>query len=108
MRKLKHDFKKKIHKQNNLDKYIKSLRRIHKRIQFLSNEIRRKDAREKIILGGLIVKAGLRDADKSFILGCLLYAAKLDHNSKEYKEFQKIGKQAFTDMRVGNDKQFRP
>ncbi|EJF92267.1 hypothetical protein ME9_01669 [Bartonella taylorii 8TBB] len=65
------------------------------------DEIRRKDAREKISLGGLIVKAGLRDADKSFILGCLLYAAKLDHNSKEYKNFQKVGKEAFTDMRVG-------
>ncbi len=36
---------------------------------------RRKDAHEKISLGGLIVKAGLREADKAFILGVLLDAA---------------------------------
>ncbi|ENN90436.1 conjugal transfer protein TraD [Bartonella schoenbuchensis] len=69
----------------------------------MSDEIRRKDAREKIILGGLIVKAGLREANKSFILGCLIHAAKLDKNSKEYKDFEKIGKDAFTDMRITND-----
>nr|WP_173051582.1 conjugal transfer protein TraD [Bartonella sp. TT0105] len=73
----------------------------------MTDEIRRKDAREKIILGGLVVKAGLRNADKSFILGCLLHAAKLDINSKEYKDFQKIGQYAFTDTRGQNDKQFR-
>ncbi|UNE53895.1 conjugal transfer protein TraD [Bartonella machadoae] len=67
----------------------------------MQDEIRRKDAREKIILGGLVIKAGLRDANKSFILGCLIKASKLNPNSKEYQEFEKIGNQAFTDMRVG-------
>ncbi|WP_273724009.1 MULTISPECIES: conjugal transfer protein TraD [unclassified Bartonella] len=69
----------------------------------MSDEIRRKDAREKIILGGLVVKAGLRDADKSFILGCLIHASKLDKNSKEYKDFEKIGQQTFTTTRGQND-----
>ncbi|GAA5109753.1 conjugal transfer protein TraD [Bartonella jaculi] len=73
----------------------------------MTDEIRRKDAREKITLGGLVVKAGLRDADKSFILGCLIHAAKLDINSNEYKNFQKIGQYAFTDTRGKNDRQFR-
>ncbi|WP_375641055.1 conjugal transfer protein TraD [Bartonella sp. AA168HLJHH] len=71
----------------------------------MSDEIRRKDAREKIILGGLVVKAGLKNADKSFILGCLIHAAKLDTNSNEYKNFQKIGQYAFADTRGQNDKQ---
>ena len=37
-----------------------------------SSEARREDAREKIQLGGLIVKAGLRSEDRAFILGLLL------------------------------------
>ena len=37
-----------------------------------NNEERRRDAREKIELGGLLVKAGLREADKAFILGLIL------------------------------------
>ncbi|WP_039761309.1 conjugal transfer protein TraD [Bartonella queenslandensis] len=73
----------------------------------MTDEIRRKDAREKIILGGLVVKAGLRDSDKSFILGCLIHASKLDKNSKEYKDFEKIGRSAFSDTRGQNDKKFR-
>ncbi|WP_375674623.1 conjugal transfer protein TraD [Bartonella sp. AP9QHHD] len=73
----------------------------------MSDEIRRKDAREKIILGGLVIKAGLKNADKSFILGCLIHAAKLDTNSNEYKNLQKIGQHAFADTRGQNDKQPR-
>ncbi|WP_375630390.1 conjugal transfer protein TraD [Bartonella sp. AP150HLJHH] len=73
----------------------------------MSDEIRRKDAREKIILGGLVVKAGLKNADKSFILGCLIHAAKLDINSNEYKNLQKIGQHSFTYTRGQNDKQSR-
>ena len=36
---------------------------------------RRQDAHEKIKLGGLIVKAGLRSEDRAFILGALMMAA---------------------------------
>jgi len=36
---------------------------------------RKQDAHEKISLGGLVVKAGLRDADKALILGALIEVA---------------------------------
>ena len=36
---------------------------------------RRRDTREKIELGGLVVKAGLRGADRAVILGVLIEAA---------------------------------
>jgi hypothetical protein len=36
---------------------------------------RRRDTREKIERGGLVVKAGLRQADRAFILGVLIEAA---------------------------------
>ncbi|WP_279483529.1 conjugal transfer protein TraD [Aureimonas sp. SK2] len=36
---------------------------------------RRQDAHEKIALGGLVVKAGLRQADKALILGILMDGA---------------------------------
>ncbi|MBO9463572.1 conjugal transfer protein TraD, partial [Labrenzia sp. R5_0] len=36
---------------------------------------RKKDAREKIQLGGLIVKAGLRETDKAILLGILMDAS---------------------------------
>lgn len=104
MKKLKINFKKNSKNLNNLGKSIKLLRRIEKRIRYLNDKIRRKDAREKIILGGLVVKAGLREANKSFILGCLIHASKLDETSKEYKDFEKTGKDAFADMRIANDK----
>lgn len=34
-------------------------------------EQRRRDTRQKIELGGLVVKAGLREEDRAFILGLL-------------------------------------
>ena len=35
-------------------------------------DARKFDTRVKIQLGGLVTKAGLRDADKALILGCLM------------------------------------
>ncbi|WP_409558576.1 conjugal transfer protein TraD [Brucella sp.] len=48
----------------------------------MSNE-RRKDMREKIALGGLIVRAGLREADRAYLLGVLLEAATVVAGSGE-------------------------
>lgn len=62
-----------------------------------SNE-RKKDTREKIQLGGLVVKAGLRDVDKAVILGALLEAAERMHDQTERARFAARGKEAF-----GND-----
>ena len=61
----------------------------------MTNEDRRKDAREKIALGGLIVKAGLRLASKSFLLGALMEAAAHAPGSHEHARLEKLGKSAF-------------
>lgn len=49
------------------------------------SEARRKDAHDKIQLGGLIVKAGLRDADRAFVLGVLMEAAERHRTDGEYR-----------------------
>lgn len=56
---------------------------------------RRLDARQKIELGGLVVKAGLREADRALILGGLLSLARLDPNSAEAERLRGIGNRAF-------------
>ena len=61
----------------------------------MTNDDRRKDAREKIALGGLIVKAGLRGADKAFLLGVLVEAASHAPGSSEHARLEQLGKTAF-------------
>ena len=61
----------------------------------MTNDDRRKDARDKIALGGLIVKAGLRDANKAFLLGVLTEAAMHSPGSSEHTRLEKLGKTAF-------------
>ena len=61
----------------------------------MTNDDRSKDAREKIALGGLIVKAGLRGASKAFLLGVLMEAATHPLGSSEHTRFEKLGKNAF-------------
>ena len=61
----------------------------------MTNDDRRKDAREKIALGGLIVKAGLRSANKAFLLGVLVEAATHSPGSGEHTRLEKLGKTAF-------------
>lgn len=63
-----------------------------------SEEERKRDTREKIQLGGLVVKAGLRSADRAVILGALLDLARRADNQKEWARLREIGKAAF-----GND-----
>ena len=58
---------------------------------------RKKDAREKIQLGGLIVKAGLRETDKAILLGILTDAAKRLGDINERDRWRPIGKAAFKD-----------
>lgn len=76
------------------------LRRIEQQITALTlkryaimDEARKKDARQKIQLGGLVVKAGLREADKAFILGVLIEAAKFSSGTPEYERLAKIGRE---------------
>ena len=56
---------------------------------------RRRDTREKIERGGLVVKAGLREADRAFILGVLIEAAQHDRHSAAVKRWRAIGQEAF-------------
>lgn len=48
-------------------------------------DARRKDTREKIQLGGLVVKAGLRNADPAYLLGVFMEAGHLYNTSPEYR-----------------------
>lgn len=60
---------------------------------------RRQDTREKIALGGLIVKAGLRYEKRTVLLGLLVDAArKLDGDEAEQRRLEALGAKAF-----GND-----
>ena len=56
---------------------------------------RRRDTREKIELGGLVVKAGLREADRAVILGVLIEAAQHDRHSAAVERWRAIGQDAF-------------
>lgn len=56
---------------------------------------RQKDAHEKILLGGLVVKAGLRDENRAFILGVLLTAAEQKDNEKLREAMIEKGRRAF-------------
>ncbi|PRA78286.1 conjugal transfer protein TraD [Ochrobactrum sp. MYb29] len=53
---------------------------------------RKLDARQKIEFGGLVIKAGLRHADKAFILGALLQAAALPLHSPERQRLTMTGR----------------
>lgn len=56
---------------------------------------RQKDAHEKILLGGLVVKAGLREENRAFILGVLLTAAEQKDNEKLRDAMIEKGRRAF-------------
>lgn len=64
---------------------------------------RRKDVREKIALGGLVVKAGLRGADRAFILGVLVSAARLTPDDPRWRELRALGGAAFGDATPATD-----
>jgi hypothetical protein len=68
-------------------------------LQSARNEDRKKDTREKIQLGGLVVKAGLRDIDKSVLLGWLMeLPRRLNDAEEEWARLQSIGKRGFEDV----------
>lgn len=56
---------------------------------------RKLDTREKIQLGGLIVKVGLRDEDKDALLGGLVELAQTLQNPKEHTRLSLIGEKKF-------------
>ncbi|BCH68010.1 MULTISPECIES: type IV conjugative transfer system coupling protein TraD [Rhizobium/Agrobacterium group] len=65
----------------------------------MTTEARKKDTREKIEFGGLIVKAGLRYEKRALLLGLLIDASKrIKDNETERSRLTSIGVEAF-----GND-----
>ncbi|WP_457578186.1 type IV conjugative transfer system coupling protein TraD [Ensifer adhaerens] len=64
----------------------------------MSNDARKKDTREKIELGGLIVKAGLRYEKRALLLGLLIDAAgRIRVDDSERARLTAIGAEAFGD-----------
>ncbi|KQZ46718.1 conjugal transfer protein TraD [Rhizobium sp. Root149] len=64
----------------------------------MTTEARKKDAREKIELGGLIVKAGLRYEKRALLLGLLIdAAARMRGDERERERLLTIGAEAFGD-----------
>ncbi|QPC88967.1 type IV conjugative transfer system coupling protein TraD (plasmid) [Mesorhizobium sp. NBSH29] len=61
-----------------------------------SSEARKKDTREKIELGGLIVKAGLRYEKRALLLGLLIEAgSRIRNDESERSRLTAIGAEAF-------------
>ncbi|MEI5682232.1 type IV conjugative transfer system coupling protein TraD [Mesorhizobium sp. CGMCC 1.15528] len=61
-----------------------------------SSEARKKDTREKIELGGLIVKAGLRYEKRALLLGLLIDASRrLQDDENERSRLTALGAEVF-------------
>lgn len=56
---------------------------------------RKNEAREKFLLGGIVVRAGLSSVDRAFLLGGLLELARLSPGTPEYRRVRDIGAIAF-------------
>ena len=66
--------------------------------QASQTEARRKDTREKIQLGGLIAKAGLRYEKRALLRGLLIDgASRIRSDDEERKRLMAIGEKAFSD-----------
>lgn len=56
---------------------------------------RKRQAREKFLLGGIVVRAGLSRADRAFLLGGLLELTTIAPGSLEHRRLRGIGEEAF-------------
>ncbi|WP_172691172.1 type IV conjugative transfer system coupling protein TraD [Rhizobium rhizogenes] len=62
----------------------------------LSTDARKKDTREKIELGGLIVKAGLRFEKRALLLGLLIDGrSRIQDDEQERARLTALGAEAF-------------
>lgn len=59
------------------------------------SEARRREAHRKFLLGGLVVRAGLGEADRAFLLGALMEAGRIAAGSDEHDRLKAIGLEAF-------------
>ncbi|CUX58596.1 Conjugal transfer protein traD [Agrobacterium fabrum str. J-07] len=75
-----------------------ALARLERMAKAMTSDARRKDARDKIELGGLIVKAGLRYEKRALLLGLLIDASKrIKGDDAEKSRLTAIGAEAFGD-----------
>jgi hypothetical protein len=56
---------------------------------------RKKEAREKFLLGGIVVRAGLSKADRAFLLGGFIELGKVTPGTTEHRRLRDIGEEAF-------------
>jgi hypothetical protein len=56
---------------------------------------RKKEAREKFLLGGIVVRAGLLNANRAFLLGGLLEMTRIVPGTAEHRRLCDIGELAF-------------
>lgn len=68
---------------------------------------RKLDTRNKIELGGLIIKAGLGNYSKAIILGLLIEAkSNIETNSQALDHYQVLGDLEFTESNLSKDIDF--
>jgi hypothetical protein len=73
-----------------------ALARLERMRRTTSTDARKKDTREKIELGGLIVKAGLRYEKRALLLGLLIDAAgRIRGDETERSRLTAIGAESF-------------
>ncbi|MCA1409082.1 conjugal transfer protein TraD [Ensifer sp. IC3342] len=56
---------------------------------------RKREARQKFLLGGIVVRAGLAKADRAFLLGGLIELARIAPGSAEHRRLRDAGEEAF-------------
>lgn len=82
--------------QSRLTRIRAALVRLERMRRMSSSNARKKDTREKIELGGLIVKAGLRYEKRALLLGLLIDAARrIRSDDRERSRLTTIGAEAF-------------
>lgn len=64
---------------------------------------RKKEARDKFLFGGMVVRAGLSKADRAFLLGGLLELAAVNPRSSQYQRLREVGEEAFRRVPDGTE-----
>ena len=70
------------------------------------SEARRQDAHRKFLLGGLVVRSGLAEADRAFLLGALIEASRIPLRSDAYERLKAIGLDAFRQQPMDDASEF--
>jgi hypothetical protein len=81
---------------------VHPLKRLGERLVFLEKRRQRsmtkergRAAKQKVIFGTLVQKAGLENADRAFLLGALIEASRIPEGTAEHERLRTIGMDAF-------------